>query len=233
MIFKILFTSKEKSTVFSLFNVIISSKQNCSYNILTRRTLSVLFLPTPRSSCLNASNETLLELRSSSLRDLFFNKAFPISWQPSIPKPFQATFIDSRVSLFYNKNHMLYWVCYSTLFPYKRTRSTRIRQIHITNGHSFTRSLTIETSAHRPIHVQNLSEWLLFNANSTIFQLYQGEYRLNFNGMMTRPALYQTNTLSWICYSASSLKQQSADRHVASLGQILPIPSQPVFGFFS
>ena len=30
-------------------------------------------------------------------------------------------------------------------------------------------------------------------------------------------------------YSASSLKQQSADRHVASLGYIILIPSQPVF----
>jgi hypothetical protein len=30
-------------------------------------------------------------------------------------------------------------------------------------------------------------------------------------------------------YSASSLKQQSAGRHVAPLGQIILIPSQPVF----
>jgi hypothetical protein len=30
-------------------------------------------------------------------------------------------------------------------------------------------------------------------------------------------------------YSASSLKQQSADRHVAPLGYIILIPSQPVF----
>ena len=82
------------------------------------------------------------------------------------------------------------------------------------------------------MHVQNLSEWLLFNANSTIFQLYQGEYRLNFNGMMTRPALYQTNTLSWICYSASSLKQQSADRHVASLGQISRFQANQSLVFF-
>jgi len=28
-------------------------------------------------------------------------------------------------------------------------------------------------------------------------------------------------------YSGSSLKQQSADRHVAPLGHISPIPSQP------
>ena len=30
-------------------------------------------------------------------------------------------------------------------------------------------------------------------------------------------------------YRASSLKQQSTDRHVAPLGHIIPIPSQPVF----
>jgi hypothetical protein len=30
-------------------------------------------------------------------------------------------------------------------------------------------------------------------------------------------------------YSANSLKQQSADRHVASLGHIILIPSQPIF----
>jgi len=30
-------------------------------------------------------------------------------------------------------------------------------------------------------------------------------------------------------YSASSLKQLSADRHVAPLGHIILIPSQPVF----
>jgi hypothetical protein len=30
-------------------------------------------------------------------------------------------------------------------------------------------------------------------------------------------------------YSASSLKQQSADRHVAPLGYIILVPSQPVF----
>jgi hypothetical protein len=30
-------------------------------------------------------------------------------------------------------------------------------------------------------------------------------------------------------YSTSSLKQQSAGRHVAPLGHIIPIPSQPIF----
>jgi len=35
-----------------------------------------------------------------------------------------------------------------------------------------------------------LSEWLLFNANSAIFQLYHGENKLNFNEMMMRSTLY-------------------------------------------
>ena len=42
------------------------------------------------------------------------------------------------------------------------------------------------------------SEWLLFNAISTIFHLYHGEKKLIFNEMTMRSALYQTNTLSWI-----------------------------------
>jgi len=35
-----------------------------------------------------------------------------------------------------------------------------------------------------------LSEWLVFNANSAIFQLYHGENKVIFNDMMTRSALY-------------------------------------------
>ena len=35
-----------------------------------------------------------------------------------------------------------------------------------------------------------VSEWLLFNANSTIFQLYHGGNKFIFNEMMTRPALF-------------------------------------------
>ena len=46
------------------------------------------------------------------------------------------------------------------------------------------------------------SEWLLFNANSAILQLYHGENKLIFNEMMMKSILYKTNTLSWIFYSA-------------------------------
>ena len=51
--------------------------------------------------------------------------------------------------------------------------------------------LYIETS----VIVQKLyvSEWLLFNTNSAIFQLYQDENKLIFNEMMTKSALYYIN----------------------------------------
>jgi len=40
-------------------------------------------------------------------------------------------------------------------------------------------------------HFKNIfSEGLLFNANSTIFQLYHGENKLVVNKMMMRSALY-------------------------------------------
>ena len=42
--------------------------------------------------------------------------------------------------------------------------------------------------------------------------------------MMIKSALYYTNTFSWIFYNASSLKQQSADRHIGTLGYIILIP---------
>jgi hypothetical protein len=35
-----------------------------------------------------------------------------------------------------------------------------------------------------------VSEWLLFNANSAIFQLYHGENKLIFNEIMMRFVLY-------------------------------------------
>ena len=37
--------------------------------------------------------------------------------------------------------------------------------------------------------VPSMIEWLLFNANSAIFQLHNGEYKLIFNEMMMRSAL--------------------------------------------
>jgi len=73
---------------------------------------------------------------------------------------------------------------------------------------------------------RNVSEWLLFNANSAIFFNY-GENKLIFNDDEFHFVLDQYAELDF--YSASSLKQQSADRHVAPLRHIILILSQPVF----
>ena len=43
------------------------------------------------------------------------------------------------------------------------------------------------------------------------------------------PLCTRPTRLVWLFYSASSLKQQSAYRHVTPLGYIILIPSQPVF----
>jgi hypothetical protein len=48
------------------------------------------------------------------------------------------------------------------------------------------------------LHVRYVSEWLYFNANSAILQLYHGENKLIYNEMIRKSAMYQTNTLSWI-----------------------------------
>ena len=76
-----------------------------------------------------------------------------------------------------------------------------------------------------------MSEWLLFNAISAIFQLYHGENKLSFNEMMKRFAFVLDQYAELDFYSASSLKQQSTGRNVAPLEHIIliPITSQPVF----
>ena len=74
---------------------------------------------------------------------------------------------------------------------------------------------------------ESVSEGLLFN--STIFQLYHGQIKFIFNenDVDVCFALDQNAELDF--YSASSLKQQSVDRHVTPLGHISLILSQPVF----
>ena len=66
-------------------------------------------------------------------------------------------------------------------------------------------------------------------ATSAIFQLYYDENKLFLNDDHdeVRFVLDQHTELDF--YSASSLKQQSAERHLSPLGHIMPIPSQPVF----
>jgi hypothetical protein len=75
-----------------------------------------------------------------------------------------------------------------------------------------------------------VSEWLSFN-NSAIFQLYHGWEEVDFQWYddEVRFVLDQHAELDF--YSASSLKQQSTNRHVAPLGHIILIPSQALFAF--
>ena len=70
-----------------------------------------------------------------------------------------------------------------------------------------------------------VSEWILFNANSVIFQLYHVENKLIFNKVCF--VLDQHTELDF--YNVCSLKQQSTDRHVGPFGHIILIPRQPVF----
>ena len=60
--------------------------------LLTFNILTVVFWTSPCKRSLKASKQTLLEDKSSSVSDLLTFSAFPISWQPSIPKPFQLRF---------------------------------------------------------------------------------------------------------------------------------------------
>ena len=66
-----------------------------------------------------------------------------------------------------------------------------------------------------------VSEWLLFNANSAIFQLEQVNFQWDDDEVQI--VLDQHAGLDF--HSASSLKQQSTGRHVAPLGHIILIPS--------
>ncbi len=69
-----------------------------------------------------------------------------------------------------------------------------------------------------PLLIDWVSECLLFNANSTICQLYYGENKLIINDQY---AELDFNSIS-------SLKQQSAGRIVTPFGHIILIPSQPI-----
>ena len=74
-----------------------------------------------------------------------------------------------------------------------------------------------------------MSDWLLFNANSAIFQLYHGKNKLNFQWDDDEVHFVLDQHALLDIYSATSLKQQSTDRHVAPLSHIILIPSQQVF----
>jgi hypothetical protein len=64
---------------------------------------------------------------------------------------------------------------------------------------------------------------------STLPQMSASEKNLVLNGI--KVSCGESSENDWI-YSASSLKQQPADRHIASLAHIILILSQPVFALF-
>jgi hypothetical protein len=76
--------------------------------------------------------------------------------------------------------------------------------------------------------MMQVSEWLLFNTNSASSQLYRGENN-DFQGDDDKVSFVLDQHVDLDFYRASSLKQQSAGRHIAPLGHIIPIPSRPVF----
>ena len=75
------------------------------------------------------------------------------------------------------------------------------------------------------VYMEGVCEWLLLNANLAIVQLYHGANKLIFNEV----AFVLDQHALCTFYSASSLKQQSGDRHVVPLGHIILIPGQPIF----
>jgi hypothetical protein len=70
-----------------------------------------------------------------------------------------------------------------------------------------------------------VSEWLWVSNFSVVS--WRDQVNFQWDNGEIRFVLDQHAELD--CYSASSLKQQSVDRHVAPLGHIILIPSQPVF----
>ena len=74
-----------------------------------------------------------------------------------------------------------------------------------------------------------MSEWLLLTPTQQFFTYISWQEQVNFqcDDDEVRFVLDQYAELDF--YIASSLKQQSADRHVAPFGHIILILSQPVF----
>ena len=73
-----------------------------------------------------------------------------------------------------------------------------------------------------------LSEWLLHNANLAVFSARSWREQVNFQWDDDEVHFVLDQHAELNFYSASSLKQQFADRHVAPLRHIILIPSQPV-----
>jgi hypothetical protein len=97
--------------------------------------------------------------------------------------------------------------------------------------HKFVTGATLLQLAGSQIFLCLLWGWLLFNANSAIFSAISWREQVNFqwDDDYDEVRFVPDQAAELDFYNASSLKQQSAGRHVAPLGHIILIPSQPVF----
>ena len=77
--------------------------------------------------------------------------------------------------------------------------------------------------------VNENSESLLFNAKLCYSSAISWLEQFNFQWIDVEVHFVLDQHAELDFYSANSLKQQSADRHVTPLGHIIPIPSQQVF----
>lgn len=67
-----------------------------NFHLRTLRTLRTLLCTTPLRSCLNASKDTRLALKSRCVSVRLRRRDLPISWQPSIPNPFHERSSDVK-----------------------------------------------------------------------------------------------------------------------------------------
>ena len=86
-------------------------------------------------------------------------------------------------------------------------------------GNSITLSMSVGVSGQ-----------LLFNAKWGISHLYHGEIKLHCDETLIMKSVCKIDGHAYLdFYSASSLEQQSAGKHVSPLGHIILIPNQSVF----
>jgi hypothetical protein len=110
---------------------------------------------------------------------------------------------DILLKIQYEKPYLFHnFVCLSWV----QIRSYKHKHVYPEYWRIFVDNCVIHFYIHWYLYIQNIkvskhiyysgwviewvSEWLLFNANSAMFQLYHGENKLTFNKMMMRYALY-------------------------------------------
>ena len=116
----------------------------------------------------------------------------PLQTQNIIQKRFHLDRLHciNKSCQFFVLLHQIFW---SISHAYLRIKFENISAQCCFPGHTFQ-----EYQLYNTFCILRVSERLLFNANSAIFQLYHGENKIIFNEMMMRSVLYQTNTLRFL-----------------------------------